>query len=196
MVLNWNTQVTKHRHTNTTAKHMFSLRETLSEYLGPGSWNCRSSDIIHLCFYLFRTVNISTHWDGFWRTIQQTWIWRSLSMKICLDRFVYILKHIYVFFSFTLLIFVIKCSLCHSCAIFHRLTSMNWSQEVQRLLSPMKTRRSTSSKQQSSSPKLKPFFQHLCADELYFEVYFLFCFWQSGDAVAVCEQDTEADDCL
>ncbi len=29
-----------------------------------------------------------------------------------------------------------------------------------------------------------------------FDANLLFCVWQSGDAVEVCEQDTEADDCL
>lgn len=36
--------------------------------------------------FLFRTVNISTPWSGFWSTTQQTWTWGSLLMKSCLDR--------------------------------------------------------------------------------------------------------------
>ena len=36
----------------------------------------------------------------------------------------------------------------------------------------------------------------LLSSVLWFDADLLFCVWQSGDAVEVCEQDSEADDCI
>ncbi len=73
-----------------------------------------------------------------------------------------------------------------------RLTSMNWSQTAQRLLSPMKTKGNTSSKKNNTVY----YFQivKLWVDNNL--LFFCVCVWQSCDAVEVCEQSTEADDCL
>lgn len=107
---------------------------------------------------LFRTVNISTPWCGFWRTTRQTWIWGSPSTKSSLDRCVQTQS------------FPVKrqlSTICDTCVFLFnftryipffifRLTSMNWSRAAQRLSSLMKPRRNTSSKQQrenNSSPK-------------------------------------------